>query len=227
MTFFAPTSAQAWNAALAAFEQRLHGLVNDVHADWLDLWGGAISGSLSVGCSMAWRDLACALGVDRPALAELADPLLRISLLPPEQAQRVLVMRALLSRRAQVRACIAPHQRSQLCAAVGNPALFALIADGHDTSHVLSHRSADQDLPEMSALAWEGYQLFAADGAWHEGAGLARLLRLRFPREGTPLFALSSDLMGSRWVLQRLPLLAKEQSWWSDSTGMIYTLTWN
>jgi Bacterial type III secretion protein (HrpB4) len=227
MTSCAPTSAQVWNAALTAFEQRLHALVDDAHADWLDLWGGAISGGLGSGEATAWRDWACALAVDRPALSELADPLLRMALLPPEQAQRVLVMRALLPRRAQVRTCIDPSQRAELCAAVGNPALQALVAEGHDVSHGLSHRSTDQGLPEVSALSWEGYQLFAADGAWHDEAGLARLLRLRFPREGAPLFARASDPTASRWVLQRLPLLVKEQSWWSDSTGMIFMSTWN
>lgn len=223
MTSSSPISAHAWNAALAAFEQRLRALVNEVHEDWLTPWGVATSGGRASGCATPWRDWACALGVDRPALAELADPLLRVALLPPDQAQRVLVMRALLPRRAQVRTCIAPSQRAQLCQAVGNLALEILVNEGRD----VLQRSSDKGLPDVSALSWEGYQLFAADGAWHDEAGLARLLRLRFPREGASLFARASDPTASRWVLQRLPLLVKEQSWWSDSTGMIYLSTWN
>jgi hypothetical protein len=157
------------------------------------------------------------------ALAELADPMLRLALLPPEQAQRVLVMRAMLSRRAQVRTCIDPSQRAKLCAAVGNSALQVLFTEGYD---VLS-RNADKTLPDEAELSWEGYQLFASDGGWQDEAGLARLLRLRFPREGTPLLARAKDPTASRWVLQRLPLLVKEQSWWSDSTGLILMSTWN
>lgn len=222
-----PTSAQAWNAALTAFEQRLRALVDDAHADWLTPWGQGTSVGIASGCATAWRDWACALAVDRPALSELADPMLRMALLPPELAQRVLVMRALLPRRTQVRTCIDPPLRAKLCAAVGNPALQVLVAEGCDVLHGASHRSAEKGLPDVSALSWEGYQLFAADGAWHDEAGLARLLRLRFPREGTPLFARASDPKASRWVLQRLPLLVKEQSWWSDSTGMIFMSTWN
>jgi hypothetical protein len=98
-----------------------------------------------------------------------------------------------------------------------------LLNEGYD---VLS-RNADQPLPDVADLSWEGYQLFASDGRWQEEAGLARLLRLRFPREGAPLLARANDPTASRWVLQRLPLLVKEQSWWSDSTGQILMSTWN
>lgn len=224
MTFcYTPTSAQAWNAALVAFENRMRTLVTDVHADWFALAGMTSVESVFLDGRTAWRDWACVLGVDRPALAELADPMLRIALLPPEQAQRVLVMRALLSRRAQVRTCIDPQQRAKLCKAVGNSALQVLFAEGYD---VLS-RNVDKRLPDEVALSWEGYQLFALDGGWQDEAGLARLLRLRFPREGTPLMARTNDLTGSSWVLQRLPLLVKEQPWWSDSTGLIFMSTWN
>jgi hypothetical protein len=163
------------------------------------------------------------LGVDSPTLSELADPMLRIALLPSEQVQRVLVMRALLRRRAQVRTCIDPHERAKLAAAVGNAALQKLINQRCD----VLPRSVDTFIPDVSMLAWEGYQLFATDGAWQDESGLARLLRLRFPRQGAPQFAHAHDRAASRWVLQHLPLLAEEQSWWSDSTGMIYMSTWN
>jgi hypothetical protein len=203
---------------MAAFENRLRFLADDVHADWRDPWLPA-----SWGGRTALHDWACALGVDRPALAELADPMLRMALLPTEGAQRVMVMRALLRRRRQVRTCIDPQKLGTLCAAVGHVALQSLVTEGLE----VLHQSPNQDFPDACALAWEGYQMFAADGDWHDDSGLARLLRLRFPRACSPLFAHENDPAASRWVLQRWPLLVKEQSWWSDSTGMVFMSTWN
>jgi hypothetical protein len=208
---------------MLALEQRLRSLVNDVHADWLSFEGMAPVKSAFSESRTAWRDWACVLGVDGPTLGELADPMLRMALLPPDQAQRVWVMRALLSRRAQVRTCIDPPQRAKLCAAVGNSALQLLLTEGYD---VLS-RDVDKPLPDEAALSWEGYQLFALDGGWQDESGLARLIRLRFPREGAPLLARANHPTASLWLLRRLPLLVKEQSWWSDSTGLILMLTWN
>ena len=221
MTSGQRTSAQAWSAALHASEQRLRGLVSDMHKDWLASWGGGVWTHQRL--TNAWRDLASAFSVDSPPFSELADPMLRIALLPPEEVYRVLVIRALLPRLAQVRTCIDPLQRSKLISAVGNPALQVLVSEGRE---VLTSM-ADKGLPNVSELAWEGYQLFAKDGRWQDKEGLARLLRLRFPREGAPLYAQVSDPSASRWVLERLPLFVKEQPWWYDSTGTMFTLTWN
>lgn len=221
MTSGQRTSAQAWSAALLAYEQRLRGLVSDIHKDWLASWGGCIWKDQQP--TNVWRDLASALSVDRLTVSELADPMLRIALLPPDQVHRVFVIRALLPRLAQVRTCIDPLQRSKLCSAISNRGFQALISEGREVLTPM----ADKGLPNVSELAWEGYQLFAKDGRWQDKAGLVRLLRLRFPREGAPLYAQPSDPLASRWVLERLPLFVKEQPWWYDSTGTMFTLTWN
>ncbi len=211
-------SAEVWSAAVTAFEQRLRSLVDDVHADWLMPWAGIASV-----CTTAWRDWACLLQVDRPTLSELADPMMRLALFPAAQAQRIFVMRALLPKRSQVRTCIDPVQRSKLTAVVGHSALQLLVLEGCD----VLHKGANQETLDVASLAWEGYQWFANDGAWRDEAGLARLLRLRFPRDAAPLSLSVADPAASLWVLQRLPLFVEEQSWWSDSTGMIFMSTWN
>jgi len=208
---------QVWAVSITAYEQRLKALANEVHLDWLEPLKES-----SFQASINWQDLACFLDVAKPPWTDFANPTLRLALLTPDQVKRVLVMRALLDKRWYVRTCINPNQRAELTSAVGSQALCALMHERHDTG-TIDTRGVFKDI---HSLSWEGYQLFATDGSWQDDAGLARLLRLRFPKVSLPSLGRSSDPMDSFWVLKRLHLLLKEQSCWYDSIGTTYMSTW-
>lgn len=136
--------------------------------------------------------------------------------LPISSMLRMLRLRALWPRRAQLRHWIDRPRRIWLAGCVGHAAADALRRDGASALGVPAWIAQAPALDTMSAseLAWEGYCLFACDGLWPEDGALP-LARVAMPRDaGVPPWIASHRSVGDSTdraaVLHYLPLISSE-----------------
>ena len=144
--------------------------------------------------------------------------------LPVLDQLRVLRLRALVFRRAEVRRVIDLQRRARLSASlgtVGGAQLRWLQAlPGAPEMPILSRtiEAPTLDTLDEAALAWEGYCLLERDGALDTKDAVAALLRLGLPRAlRIPAWlarcARGIDADGSERILTRLPILFPEHAW--------------
>jgi type III secretion system HrpB4-like protein len=227
-------------AMLAAYERNAREAVRWVHPSWLAAALGVDAGRLdslraalasarrmhSEACSLA---LLRALGVQAPPFdAMQASNLAVLDALPPEWGLRVLRMRSLILRRADVRRLIDKRTRMQLSEWVGVP-LDRLtsgnagatgttsMANAPDTA-LLTTRGKLPALDRLDAdtLAYEGYALLMRDT--RSIAAPFALLRLALPRNLPASPGLNEggrelDAGGTAQLLARLADLLPEQAW--------------
>lgn len=106
--------------------------------------------------------------------------------LPIFSTLRMLRLRALWPRRAQLRHWIDRPRRIRLAACIGHAAADALRRDGAVALGAPAWLAQASPLEAMSdgELAWEGYCLFARDGLWPDEGALP-LARVAMPREAS------------------------------------------
>jgi type III secretion system HrpB4-like protein len=226
-------------AALGAYERNAREAARWAHPSWfaaaLDLPAGASGASLDglrgalatahgacvAACS---RALLRATNVNAPGFDTLRAPNLAVlDALPVEAGVRVLRMRALLLRRADVRKLIDKRSRQRLAQWVGVP-LERLTASGAagpanapDVARLVS-RGQLPALEEVDAdtLAYEGYALLARDTP--AAARPCPLLRLALPHALPDAAWLRAsgrelDAAGTAQLVARLPELLPEWAW--------------
>jgi type III secretion system HrpB4-like protein len=222
-------------AAFAAYERNARDAARWAHPSWLAAALGvaadeleplrtALPGASRARVDALSRALACVAGVVPPAFDALRAPNLAVlDALPPEWGLRVLRMRALLLRRADVRRLIDKRSRTQLSEWIGIPIdrLTDGVPETTDAQEIvrLPGRSA---LPAVGALdaqslAGEGCALVMRDAA--AGGAPFSLLCLALPRDlRTPPWLNDGgthalDAGGTRRLLARLPELIPEWAW--------------
>ncbi|RYX91566.1 MAG: hypothetical protein EOO28_25350 [Comamonadaceae bacterium] len=214
ITITAP--AETWAAAFSAWGRRLKALPSGVHPEWFEPLTPADT------ARARWQDLAAYLDIGSASQDDVADPVLRLALLDPAEMTRVLVFRALLARRGQVRLCIERSRQALYMSAVGEDAWRAVLADGYDAADPLG----GDELPDLEVLAWEGYEHFARARQERPPSALSRLMRLQFPGQTVRGQHFRPDAGASRWILQRLGLTLKEAPPWCTCAGMNCALNW-
>jgi type III secretion system HrpB4-like protein len=205
-------------AAFAAYERNARDAVHWVHPSWLAAALGVDAGALDglraalataaraqvEACSLA---LLRTLGVPAPSFDALRAPNLAVlDALPPQWGLRVLRMRSLALRRADVRRLIDKRNRMQLSEYVG-VSLDRLT--GRGLLPALDRLDAD-------TLACEGYALMARDAC--SVAAPFGLLRLALPRNlpASPWLddgGRELDAGGTARLVARLPELLPEWAW--------------
>jgi type III secretion system HrpB4-like protein len=221
-------------AAFAAYERNARDAVHWVHPSWLAAALGVDAGALDglraalataaraqvEACSLA---LLRTLGVAAPSFDALRAPNLAVlDALPPQWGLRVLRMRSLALRRADVRRLIDKRNRMQLSEYVG-VSLDRLTggasgaANAPDTTR-LTARGLLPALDHLDAdtLACEGYALMARDAC--SVAAPFGLLRLALPRNlpASPWLddgGRELDAGGTARLVARLPELLPEWAW--------------
>lgn len=237
-------------AVLAAYERNAREAVRWVHSSWLaaalgvepvrlDGLRAALANAKreqSEACSLA---LLRALGVQAPPFdAMQAQNLAMLDALPPEWGLRVLRMRSLVLRRADVRRLIDKRTRMQLTEWVSVPldrltsgatsgaagaagttgaTRTSATANAPDTA-LLTARGKLPALDRLDAdtLAYEGYALLMRDS--RSNAAPFALLRLALPRNlpASPWLDAGGrelDAGGTAQLLARLPELLPESAW--------------
>jgi type III secretion system HrpB4-like protein len=235
-------------AALAAWQRNANEAARWAHPSWwapaLDMPPATVSASFDAlrdalastdtgavaACS---RALLRAAGVPLPDFDSLRAPNpLMLDALPVDDALRVLRMRALLLRRAEVRRLIdKPSRRrlaewigvplERLCAAPRRGGAGGASANVPDVARLVA-RGHLPSLEELDAerLAYEGYALIARDA--QEAALIARpcpcpLLRLALPRDLPPPWPATTarelDTGGTALLFTQLPELLPEWAW--------------
>ncbi|OAJ61456.1 hypothetical protein A6V36_24070 [Paraburkholderia ginsengiterrae] len=230
-------------AVLAAYERNAREAARWVHSSWLaaalgvdpvrlDGVRAALANAKreqSEACSLA---LLRALGIQAPPFDALQAPnLAMLDALPPEWGLRVLRMRSLVLRRADVRRLIDKRTRTQLSEWVGVPldrltsgaagttgaTRTSAAANAPDTA-LLTARGKLPALDRLDAdtLAYEGYALLMRDS--RSIAAPFALLRLALPRTlpASPWLDAGGrelDADGTAQLLARLPELLPESAW--------------
>ncbi|MFM0315453.1 type III secretion protein HrpB4 [Paraburkholderia nemoris] len=221
-------------AAFAAYERNVRDAARWAHPSWLAAALGVAAEALeplrtalaSAGRAQIdalSRSLACVAGVQPPSLDALRSPNLAVlDALPPEWGLRVLRMRALMMRRADVRRLIDKRSRQQLSEWIGIP-IDRLTEGAHDTTSVpeiarLTVRSPVPalDTLDAQALACEGCALLMRDAP--AGAAPFSLLCLALPRDmrSPPWLHESArefDVLGTVRLFAQLPELIPEWAW--------------
>ncbi|RZF23576.1 type III secretion protein [Paraburkholderia sp. UYCP14C] len=248
--FGAVSSVAATAAALAAWQRNASEAARWAHPSWwapaFDVKPAIMSASfdalrealasthagLLAGCS---RALLRAADVAKPEFDSLRalDPAV-LDALPVDDGLRVLRMRALLMRRADVRRLIDKRSRRRLAQWVGVPLERLSAAPLQGTAHVSANATdvaglvARGQLPPLEEideerLACEGYALIAQD--MHEAAQSVMparaphpcaLLRLALPRDLPPWLGArvrGLDLSGTALLFAQLPELLPEWAW--------------
>lgn len=229
--------AAAW---LARHERNRLNAIDWIDRSWLPDWFDA---ALPPDDAMRSHDTACALasalalplfdardlldcidgGKSMPAWTRRSAAL---ALLPMDDQLRLLRLRSLVFRRAEVRRVLDFERRSRWAAMIGPDGTAHLrwlqsLADAPEMP-VLSRTLGAPPLAalEETALAWEGYCLLERDGVLTAGAGQARppLLRFALPRScAAPAWLARCerhiDARGSEQLLERLPILFPEHAW--------------
>lgn len=221
-------------AAFAAYERNAREAVCWVHPSWLagalNVEAGALAGLRAAlttaaraqveACSLA---LLRALGVQAPSFDALRAPNLAVlDALPPQWGLRVLRMRSLALRRADVRRLIDKRNRMQLSECVGVP-LDRLTGGTSGTANApdITRLTARGLLPALDrldadTLAYEGYALMTRDA--RSIAAPFALLRLALPRDlpASPWLddgGRELDAGGTARLVARLPELLPEWAW--------------
>ncbi|MFM2463168.1 type III secretion protein HrpB4 [Paraburkholderia sp. RL17-368-BIF-A] len=242
-------------AALAAWQRNANDAARWAHPSWwapaLDVSPATVSASFdalrdalaSTGTGAAAacsRALLRAAGVPLPDFDSLRAPSpLVLDALPVDDALRVLRMRALLLRRAEVRRLIDKPSRRRLAEWIGmplerlgaaprRPGADRASANVPDVARLVA-RGHLPSLEELDAerLAYEGYALIARDVALsasdaQEAALFAwprpcPLLRLALPRDLPPPWPATTarelDTGGTAFLFAQLPELLSEWAW--------------
>ncbi|MGY6151332.1 type III secretion protein HrpB4 [Paraburkholderia graminis] len=242
-------------AALAAWQRNANDAARWAHPSWwapaLDVSPATVSASFdalrdalaSTGTGAAAacsRALLRAAGVPLPDFDSLRAPSpLVLDALPVDDALRVLRMRALLLRRAEVRRLIDKPSRRRLAEWIGvplerlgaaprRPGADRASANVPDVARLVA-RGHLPSLEELDAerLAYEGYALIARDVALsasdaQEAALFAwpcpcPLLRLALPRDLPPPWPATTarelDTGGTAFLFAQLPELLPEWAW--------------
>jgi hypothetical protein len=155
---------RSWLTVMPPLDHAVHGAVLAAHAPrWLEL-----------------------LGVPPLSLQALRGRAGALMALPISRTLSMLRLRALWPRRAQLRHWIDRPRRLRLAACVGHAAADALRRDGAHSLGAPAWLAQASALEAVSdgELAWEGYCLFACDGAWPDDGALP-LARVALPREAT------------------------------------------
>ncbi|WP_120348866.1 type III secretion protein HrpB4 [Paraburkholderia fungorum] len=221
-------------AAFAAYERNAREAVCWAHPSWLagalGVEAGALEGLRAALASAARAQVeACSLallrtlGVQAPSFDALRAPNLAVlDALPPQWGLRVLRMRSLALRRADVRRLIDKRNRMQLSECVGVP-LDKLTGGTSGTANApdIARLTARGLLPALDrldadTLAYEGYALMTRDA--RSIAAPFALLRLVLPRDlpASPWLddgGRELDAGGTAQLVARLPELLPEWAW--------------
>lgn len=227
-------------AAFAAYESNARDAVRWAHRSWLaaalrlnvdqvdqvnqvDPVSAALERANRTQIDAASLALVRIAGMQPPSFTALRAPSPAVlDALPPEWGLRVLRMRALVLRRAEVRRLIDKRSRNQLSDWIGLPIdRLTEGAPGPTNTADIGRLSARVPLPALDsldaqALACEGWALMMRDAS--VGAASFSLLRLALPRELRVLSWLEDsrrdgDADGTMRLLARLPALIPEWAW--------------
>ena len=166
-------------------------------------------------CGPRWLEL---IGASPLPLRSLRGHALLLMALPIEGALKMLRLRALWPRRAELRHWIDRPRRMRLATCVGAAAAEALRRDGASalgTPAWLAQAAAPETMSD-DELAWEGYCLFESDGLWPDDGTLA-LPRVALPRVASvpPWIAQrldAGDAADCAAVLRYIPLISSERA---------------
>lgn len=221
-------------AAFAAYESNARDAVRWAHRSWLaaalrvsvgeaDQVSAAFAGANRAQVDAASLALVRMAGMQPPQFTALRAPSPAVlDALPLEWGLRVLRMRALVLRRAEVRRLIDKRSRNQLSDWIGIPVdRLTEGAPGAANTADIGRLSARMPVPALDsldaqALACEGCALMMCDAP--VGATPFSLLRLALPREfRAPSWLGDSrgegDDGGTMRLLARLPELIPEWAW--------------
>jgi len=175
--------------------------------------GGAPAAPALAACAPRWL---ARIGMAPQPLRALRGPAGSLAALPMADLLRLLRLRALWPRRAELRNWIDRPRRARLAANVGQAAAEALRRDSVSALRVPAWLEASPELEAMSdeALAWDGYCLFACDDIWPED-GPPPLVRVALPRDAAVppwimRYRSAVDAGDRAAVLGYLPLIAPE-----------------
>ncbi|KVN10754.1 MULTISPECIES: type III secretion protein HrpB4 [unclassified Burkholderia] len=207
----------AW---LAGYDANARRAADWVHASWHGALAPLVATmherapALRAACS---RLLLRTLAGPSPALDGFDAPADRLAALPVADALRLMRVRALLFRRAELRHWIGRASRERLAGWVGAGGCRALAAlPDAPRARDLDRREPAAPLARLSGddLAWEGWCLFERDRAWSP-AGPMRIVRLALPRDAAraPWIERAAADADGAMLLARLPSLFPEWSW--------------
>ena len=221
-------------AAFGAYERNIRDAAHWAHPSWwaaalgvaadaVEPIRAALQGAARTQVEAVSRTLTSVAGVRIPSLDALRAPNPAVlDALPPEWGLRVLRMRALMPRLADVRRLIDKRSRQQLSDWIGVP-IDRLTEGVYDPASVpeIARMTVRASLPSLDsldahALACEGCALFRRDAP--AGVVPFSLLCLALPRDmRTPSWVHQSgdefDRYGSARLLARLPELIPEWGW--------------
>jgi len=214
------TTRAAW---LAGYDANVRGAADWIHASWHGTLAPLVTitreraPELSSACSLL---LLRRLRVPSPTLGDFDAIANRLLALPVADMLRLLRIRALLCRRAELRHWIDRASRERLASwtgADGSRALSVLAAlRDMPRARDLSRCAPVTPLAELSGddVAWEGWCLFEREQIWSR-TGPMCLSRLALARDTAyPAWIECTEVDGSgAMLLARLPSLFPEWSW--------------
>jgi type III secretion system HrpB4-like protein len=221
-------------SALAAYERNAQAVTGWVHPSWLqvamrcgdhvlDELCGAWPNARRVHADACSRALLSLLGVEVPPLSTfVAAGVPMLDVLPVELGRRVLRMRALLFRAADVRRLIDKAGRTRLAEWIGVPLdqLASSVTGTPDVARLVRSRTMlSLDVVDAETLEQEGYALIVRDEC--DACGVLTpcpLLRLALSRDmDLPAWfdasTRSADAHGTRTLIARLPEWLPEWAW--------------
>ena len=227
--------AAAW---LAQYERNRMNAIEWIDRSWLPGWFDAAKAQDE---AMRSRDNACALAsalglppVGARDAFECADGArsvtsqrrrsLAMASLPMRDQLRLLRLRSLVFRRAEVRRVLDLVRRSRWAAMIGDDGAAHLrwlqsLADAPEMSALSRTLGAPPlDVLDETTLAGEGYCLFVRDGVLPADRSRWSMLRFGLPRMWAAPAWLARcdrriDAHGSQHLLDRLPTLFPEHAW--------------
>jgi hypothetical protein len=209
-------NARALAAALAQDEANRRSVF-----EWADLsWfadtplhgkGRPMSPAVLAAYAPRWLELVGILPLSLHALCGNAGLL---AALPIPGLRKMLRLRALWSRRTQLRHWVDKARRMRLRATLGAATAEVL---RRDSANALSGPTWIENAPALEAMSdealeWEGYCLFACDGIW-PNSGPVPLARVALPRDGAVppwLTRHRSAADDSEAIFEYLPLVTSE-----------------
>lgn len=166
-------------------------------------------------CAARWLEL---LGVGPVPMRAFCGHAASLAALPIETMMKMLRLRAVWPRRAQLRHWIDRPRRLRLAESVGAAAADALRKESASMlgAPAWVERAPALDTSSDEALAWDGYCLFVRDGVWPgPDDGTPPLARMALPRDGAVAewigrYRPGADGGDSEAVLNYLPLVSTE-----------------